>query len=518
MLISNDSTLSFEKSKSGRRGSKLPSSRFCKTRPIELVTDVFRRKRPLDFPELSEPEVVRHFLNLSKKNFSIDTHFYPLGSCTMKYNPKVNEWAAMLDSFAGVHPMQPEKTTQGALRIMYDLEQYLKSITGMDRFTLQPAAGAHGELAGMMLVRAYHTARGESKRRKVLVPDSSHGTNPASAALFGYHVVEIKSNSRGRVDLKMLEAHLDDETACLMLTNPNTLGLFEEDILEITKRCHEKGALLYYDGANLNALLDIARPGDMGFDIVHLNLHKTFSTPHGGGGPGCGPVGVKSRLIPYLPLPLVDREEISAKTGLSESGERTGIAEFRYKMIYDSKDSIGRIKSFFGNFGMMLRAYVYIRSLGIEGLKQASHDAILNANYLKEKLKSTFKVAVDEPCMHEFVLSIKGEKMKDIHSGDIGKRLLDYGIHAPTVHFPLVVEEALMIEPTESETKETLDNFIQVMIEIAREITDDPDKVKNAPHTLPIRRPDEVLAARKPILSYKDQIREKILQAEGVSH
>ncbi len=500
MLISNDSTLSFEKSKSGRRGAKLPSSRYCKTRPLEMVTDVFRRKRPLDFPELSEPEVVRHFTNLSKKNFSIDTHFYPLGSCTMKYNPKVNEWAAMLDSFAGVHPMQSEKTTQGALRIMYDLEQYLKTITGMDRFTLQPAAGAHGELAGMMLVRAYHTARGESKRRKVLVPDSSHGTNPASAALFGYHVIEIKSNARGRVDLKMLDEHLDDETACLMLTNPNTLGLFEEDILEITKRCHEKGALLYYDGANLNALLDIARPGDMGFDIVHLNLHKTFSTPHGGGGPGSGPVGVKSRLIPYLPLPLVDKK-----------GES-------YHMIYDSKESIGRIKSFFGNFGMMLRAYTYIRSLGIEGLKQASHDAILSANYLKEKLKSIYRVAIDEPCMHEFVLSIKGEKMKDIHSGDIGKRLLDYGIHAPTVHFPLVVEEALMIEPTESETKETLDFFIQCMSEIAREISSDPEKVKNAPHTLPIRRPDEVLAARKPILSYKDQVREKVLQAEGISH
>lgn len=499
MLISNDSTLSFEKSKAGRRGAKLPSSRISKTRPLEIIGEIYRRKRPLDFPELSEPEVVRHFLNLSKKNFSIDTHFYPLGSCTMKYNPKINEWAAMLDSFAGVHPMQPEKTAQGALKIMYDLEQYLKTITGMDRFTLQPAAGAHGELAGMMLVRAYHTARGESKRRKVLVPDSSHGTNPASAALFGYHVVEIKSNARGRVDLKMLDEHLDEETACLMLTNPNTLGLFEEDINEITKRCHEKGALLYYDGANLNALLDIARPGDMGFDIVHLNLHKTFSTPHGGGGPGCGPVGVKSRLIPYLPLPLVEKE-----------GEK-------FKMIYEAKDSIGRIKSFFGNFGMMLRAYTYIRSLGIEGLKQASHDAILNANYLKEKLKSVYKVAVDEPCMHEFVLSIKGEKMKDIHSGDIGKRLLDYGIHAPTVHFPLVVEEALMIEPTESETKETLDHFIQCMIEIAGEIASDPDKVKNAPHTLPIRRPDEVLAARKPILSYKDQVREKILQAEGVS-
>ncbi len=499
MLISNDSQLSFEKSKPGRRGMKLPSARYCKTRAVDAVPEIFRRKRPLDFPEMTEPEIVRHFTNLSKKNFSIDTHFYPLGSCTMKYNPKINEWAAALDSFAAVHPMQPEKSSQGVLRVYYELEQYLKTITGMDRFTLQPAAGAHGELAGMMLVRAYHAARGEHKRRKVLVPDSSHGTNPASAALFGYHVVEIKSNSRGRVDMKMLEQHLDDETACLMLTNPNTLGLFEEDILEVAKKVHEKGGLLYYDGANLNALLGIARPGDMGFDIVHLNLHKTFSTPHGGGGPGCGPVGVKSRLIPYLPVPLIEKQGND------------------FHMLYSSKESIGRVKSFFGNFGMILRAYVYIRTLGLDGLKQVSEDAILNANYLKEKLKSVFPVSIDEACMHEFVLTIKDFKDKGIHSGDIGKRLLDYGIHAPTVHFPLVVEEALMIEPTESETKETLDRFIGIMTEIAKEITADPDKVKNAPHTLPIQRPDEVLAARKPVLSYKDQVREKILESEGVS-
>lgn len=500
MLISNDSQLSFEKSCAGRRGSKLPSSRYYGKRVLETLPEGLRRKRPLEFPEMTEPEVVRHFVNLSKKNFSIDTHFYPLGSCTMKYNPKINEWAAAQDGFAAVHPMQSEITTQGALHVMCELENYLKAITGMDRFTLQPAAGAHGELTGMMLVRAYHTARGEVKRRKVLVPDSSHGTNPASAALFGYHVIELKSNSRGRVDLKTLEEHLDEETACLMLTNPNTVGLFEEDIQEIAKKVHDKGALLYYDGANLNALLGIARPGDMGFDIVHLNLHKTFSTPHGGGGPGSGPVGVKSRLVPYLPVPLVEKE---------------GNA---YKVIYDSQHSIGRVKSFYGNFGMILRAYVYIRTLGLSGLKQASEAAILNANYLKEKLKKIFPVAVDEPCMHEFVLSIKNAKSQNIHSGDIGKRLLDYGIHAPTVHFPLVVEEALMIEPTESETKETLDRFIDVMFEIAQEIMNDPAKVRNAPHTLPIRRPDEVLAARKPILSYRDQLREKVLLAEGVSH
>ena len=499
MLISNDSRLSFEKSSAGRRGCKLPSSRFYSKRVLGLLPETLKRQRPLEFPELTEPEVVRHFVNLSKKNFSIDTHFYPLGSCSMKYNPKINEWAAAYEKFAAVHPMQNESTVQGVLQVIYELEQHLKTITGMDRFTLQPAAGAHGELTGMMLVRAYHTAQGEVNRRKVLVPDSSHGTNPASAALFGYHVMELKSNARGRVDVQTLEEHLDKDTACLMLTNPNTLGLFEEDILKITQKVHEKGALLYYDGANLNALLGIARPGDMGFDIVHLNLHKTFSTPHGGGGPGSGPVGVKGRLIPYLPVPLIDKEG-----GL-------------YKMIYDSPQSIGRVKSFFGNFGMHLRAWVYIRTLGLSGLKQVSENAILNANYLKERLKKIFSLAVDEPCMHEFVLSIKDFKNLDIHAGDIGKRLLDYGFHAPTVHFPLVVEEALMIEPTESESRETLDQFVDAMTAIAYEIQSDPAKIKNAPHTLPIRRPDEVLAARKPLLSYRDQLREKILLAEGVS-
>ncbi len=498
MLANPDSRLSFEKSQSGRRGAKLPASRYYGKKILEAIPENLRRKRPLLFPELTEPEIVRHFVNLSKKNFSIDTHFYPLGSCSMKYNPKINEWAAALDRFASVHPMQPESLSQGILQVIYELEEALKTITGMDRFTLQPAAGAHGELTGMMLVRAYHAAKGDTKRRKVLVPDSSHGTNPASAALFGYHVIELKSNARGRVDVDVLEEHLDDETACLMLTNPNTLGLFEEDILKVTKRVHEKGALLYYDGANLNALLGIARPGDMGFDIMHINLHKTFSTPHGGGGPGSGPVGVKERLIPFLPVPLVEKRGAE------------------YRMIYHVERSIGRVKSFFGNVGMLLRAFVYIKTLGLPGLKQVSEDAILNANYLKEKLKKYFQLAVDEPCMHEFVLTLKQAAASGVHAGDVGKRLLDFGIHAPTVHFPLVVEEALMIEPTETECKETLDHFIEVMGEIAKEIAEDPEKVKRAPHTLPIRRPDEVLAARKPILSYRDQVRERILAAEGV--
>ena len=487
MLIDPESRLSFEKSRPGRRGAKLPQDRL---KTGALIPDSLKRQKSPSLPELTEPEVVRHFVNLSKKNFSIDTHFYPLGSCTMKYNPKINEWAAALPSFAGVHPLQSEETIQGWLQIFYELEQDLKAITGMDRFTLQPAAGAQGELCGMMMVRAYHASRGEPHRRKVLVPDSSHGTNPATAALLGYEVIEIKSNARGRVDLDALRRTLGPETACLMLTNPNTLGLFEEDILEIREMVHRAGGLLYYDGANFNALLGIARPGDMGFDIVHLNLHKTFSTPHGGGGPGAGPVGVKEKLIPFLPTPLVEKR-----------GEG-------YFFDVDRPQSIGRLKSFHGQAGMILRAYVYIRTLGRAGLKQASEDAILNANYLKQKLKNIFPLAVDEPCMHEFVLSAKTGREKDLHALDIGKRLLDYGFHAPTVHFPLVVPEALMIEPTETESKETLDRFVEAMKQIRLEMDRDPEIIKAAPHTLPIRRPDEVLAARSPILTYRDFVQE----------
>ncbi len=486
MLISKDDRLSFEKSKPGRRGARLPKQRLLESNALDLVPPSLKRKQPLLFPELTEPEVVRHFVNLSKKNFSIDTHFYPLGSCSMKYNPKINEWVAKLEQFAWTHPMQKDETLQGTLEILYELEQCLKEVTGMDRFTLQPAAGAHGELTGMMMVHAYHASRGEQKRRKVLVPDSSHGTNPATAALVGYEVVEIKSNPRGRVDLEDLKRHCHDETACLMLTNPNTLGLFEEQILEITKLIHGCGALLYYDGANMNALLGICRPGDMGFDIVHLNLHKTFSTPHGGGGPGAGPVGVKAKLIPFLPSMHIEKK-----------GNH-------YEVVRDGQKSIGRVSAFLGNVGILIRAYVYIRTLGLSGLKQVSEDAIMNANYLKEKLKRIFPVAVDEPCMHEFVLTLQKLKTKGIHSGDVGKRLLDYGFHAPTVHFPLVVDEALMIEPTETESHETLDQFADAFRKIAQEIEEDPDLILKAPHTLPIRRPDEVRAARNPILTYRD--------------
>lgn len=497
MLVPEDDRLSLEKSRPGRKGATLPFERFFSDRPADAVPEQLLRKRPLLFPEMSEPEIVRHFVNLSKKNFCIDSHFYPLGSCTMKYNPKVNEWASYREGFAQLHPLVNDHFAQGFLRILHDLSVDLSEITGMDEVTLQPAAGAHGELTGMMIVHAYHESRKDAKRRKVLVPDSSHGTNPATAAFLGYRVVELKSNSKGRVDLESLDAALDEETACLMLTNPNTLGLFEDDILTIAKKVHEKGALLYYDGANLNALLGLARPGDMGFDIVHLNLHKTFSTPHGGGGPGSGPVGVKKYLKNFLPVPFVVKE-----------GEE-------YKFSSDRSSSIGRVKSFHGNAGMLLRAYIYIKTLGREGLKKMSEDAILNANYLKEKLKSLFTVAVDEPCMHEFVLSMKQSKAKGIHSGDIGKRLLDFGFHAPTVHFPLVVEEAFMVEPTESESLETLDLFVQAMKKIAWELANDPEKIQKAPHTLPIKRPDEVLAARKPILTFRDYERERILLAEG---
>ena len=499
MLISLDDRLSFEKSKPGRRAVRLPEVRFSQQDPLQSIPKGLLRQISIGFPEMSESDIVRHFINLSRKNFSVDTHFYPLGSCTMKYNPKVNEWAAHQDKFAALHPLQAPETAQGMLEILWELEEALKEISGMDRFTLQPAAGAHGELTGMMLVRAYHASKGGPTRTKVLVPDSSHGTNPASAALFGYHVVEIKSNSLGCVDIDDLKRHLDEHVACLMLTNPNTLGLFEKNILEITKLVHQHGGLLYYDGANLNPLLGIARPGDMGFDIIHINLHKTFSTPHGGGGPGSGPVGVKKHLAPFLPGPLVE------KTGKG------------YGWAVQDPHSIGRVKLFHGNVGVMLRAYVYIKMLGRDGLRSVSEAAILNANYMKEKLKDVFHVATLGPCMHEFVLSLKACVAQGVHAGDVGKRLLDYGFHAPTVHFPLVVPEALMIEPTETEARETLDLFIEAMKDIALEIQTDPEKVISAPHSLPVRLPNDVLAARKPILSYRDQLREKVLLAEATA-
>lgn len=409
----------------------------------------------------------------------------------MKYNPKINERIASLETFSALHPYEPEEAQQGILEIFYLLEQHLKALTGMDRFSLQPAAGAHAELCGLMIARAYHESREDGRRNKVIVPDSSHGTNPASAGLLGYEIVEVPSNERGTIDLRLLKQVLSSETACLMLTNPNTLGLFEEEILEIARCVHETDALLYYDGANMNALMGIARPGDMGFDIVHLNLHKTFSTPHGGGGPGAGPVGVKKKLEKFLPIPLIE--------------EREG----KFSLEWDQPHSIGKLRSFFGNSGILLRAYTYIRRLGREGLMQVSRDAILNANYLKKRLEGVYRIPYPGRCMHEFVASAEYQVSCGVHAGDIAKRLLDHAFYAPTVYFPLIAKEALMIEPTETESKETLDQFAEALLAIAEEAKENPEQAQKAPHTLPISRPDEVAAARNPVLTYDDLLAEK---------
>ncbi len=450
----------------------------------QVINKKFARTSELKLPEVSELDVVRHYMNLSKKNFCVDTHFYPLGSCTMKYNPKVNEKISSLEAFTSAHPYQAEEGVQGSLEVLEELESDLSKITGMDFFTLQPAAGAHGELAGLLIVRAYHQAKKDA-RKKILIPDSAHGTNPASAALAGYDVVEVKTDSVGRVDLEDLEKKLDADTACFMITNPSTLGLFEANISKICQMAHKEGALVYFDGANLNALLGITRPGDMGFDVVHVNLHKTFGTPHGSGGPGSGPVGVKTHLEPFLPLPRLER----TKDGL--------------RWNHDRPHSIGRLKSYYGNFGVIIRAYAYIKALGKEGLKAVSENAILNANYIKSKLGEYYDLPFNGSCMHEFVLSARKQKTRGVKALDIGKRLLDYGFHAPTVYFPMIVEEALMIEPTETESKETMDKFIAAMIDIDRETQESPDTVLKSPHNLPVKRIDEVQAARQPNLRWK---------------
>ncbi len=444
------------------------------------VPDKLKRSS-LNIPNLEEWQVVRHYTRLSQMNYGVDINTYPLGSCTMKYNPKLNEEIAKWFSY--LHPYQEESTVQGALQIMYELQEMLKKITDMDDFTLQPAAGAHGEFTGMLLVRAYHEYKGElEKRRNVLLPDSAHGTNPASAAMAGFNVIEIPSNEKGMVDLEALEAATDDTTAAFMITNPNTLGIFEEEILEIAKIMHKNGALLYYDGANLNAIMGITSPGIMGFDIVHLNLHKTFSTPHGGGGPGSGPVGVRGELVDFLPVPIVRYD-----------GEK-------YYLDYDVKHTIGKVRSFYGNFGVMVKAWAYIKRLGGEGLKNATIRAVLNSNYLKERIKGYYELPHKDLRKHEFVV-----KPKNARALDVAKRLLDFGVHAPTVYFPLIVHEALMIEPTESENKETLDKFADIMIQIAKEAEENPKLLEEAPHNTAIKRVDDVLAARKPVLSWKDK-------------
>lgn len=479
--------LLFERGRPGRQGFSLPPLEDVPAPPIEELLPAEKTRRlPLELPELSEGEIIRHYTALSQRNFGVDSGFYPLGSCTMKYNPKVNEEAASLPGFACLHPCQEEEQLQGALELLYRLEQELREVTGMDRFTFQPAAGAHGELMGLMIIRAYFQANNED-RNKILVPLSAHGTNPASAAMIGSKVVHLPSDEKGLVDVEALKEALDEDTAALMLTNPNTLGLFEENILEIARLVHDAGGLLYYDGANLNPIMGQARPGDMGFDLVHLNLHKTFSAPHGGGGPGCGPVGVKERLLPYLPAPLVAR---------GDEG---------FFLDYDLPHSVGRVHSFYGNFLVAVKAYTYLRMMGAEGLKQASRDAVLNANYLMHKLKKNFRLPHDRLCKHEFVLSAKKQKRLGAGAADIAKALMDYGYHAPTVYFPQEIAEALMVEPTETESKETLDGFCLAMEKIARQIEEDPSPVSSAPHHMPVGRLDEVQAVKQPRLRWRQE-------------
>ena len=458
----------------------------------ELIPAKYRRQSEPELPELSELQVVRHFTRLSQRNYSIDGGMYPLGSCTMKYNPKLHEKVAAEPGWAAVHPWQPDATAQGTLQLLYELQQYLCEVGGMDAFTLQPAAGAHGEFTGIAMIRAYHESRGEgAQRREVIVPDSAHGTNPASAAAAGYATVEVKSNAQGRVDVADLRRLVGPRTAALMLTNPNTLGLFERDIAEIAAIVHAAGAQLYYDGANLNAIMGIARPGDMGFDVVHFNLHKTMTTPHGGGGPGTGPVGVKNHLAPFLPVPIVAKRD--------DSDGHTS-----YYLSYDYPRSIGKMRSFWGNVGLLVRAYTYVRTLGPDGLTDASRDAVLNANYLRALVSDVLELPYEGPCMHEFVASARRYKReKGVRTLDIAKRLIDYGFYPPTVYWPQVVEECLMAEPTETEDKETLDHFAAALHAIAREIETDPALVKGAPHETLVGRIDETRAARQPDLRWR---------------
>lgn len=451
----------------------------------DFLNPKFLREDACNLPQLSELEVMRHYKELSDLNFCIEKGFYPLGSCTMKYNPKVNELLASLEGFANLHPSQDDEDCQGALELMFKLQEALKVVTGMDAITLQPAAGAHGELTGMMVIKKYFEVKGEN-RKKVIVPDSAHGTNPASAALCGFDIISVKSNAQGQVDVEDLKTLLDSDVAAIMMTNPNTLGIYEENVLEISKLMHKNGSLLYYDGANFNAIMGHTNPKLMGFDVVHLNLHKTFATPHGGGGPGAGPVGVVDKLKEFLPIPVIEFD-----------GEK-------YFRNYNLKNSIGNVRDFFGSFGVLVKAYAYILMMG-KNLKEASENAVLNANYLKEKLKKYYTLPYDTKCMHEFVLS--GEDLKHNHGVstlNVAKALMDENTHPPTVYFPLIVHEAMMIEPTESETKERMDEFVNVMIKIYNEATSNPEKVISAPHNTPVKKIDETLAARKPDLNFKE--------------
>jgi glycine dehydrogenase subunit 2 len=475
--------LIFELSSPGRVAWSLPEADVPEADARKLLPAKYLRADAPDLPEVSEFDVVRHYSRLSRMNYGVDTHFYPLGSCTMKYNPKLHEDMARLAGFAKVHPLAPEPSAQGALQVMHELARDLAEIAGMDAVSLQPAAGAQGELAGVLMIRAYHQSRGE-KRTKVLVPDSAHGTNPASTAIAGYEVVEVKSLANGEVDVDALARTLDTDVAAFMITVPNTLGMFEPRIVEITELCHATGVQVYMDGANLNAILGITRPGDLGFDVCHFNLHKTFTTPHGGGGPGAGPVGVKAHLEPFLPVPVVTKD-----------GDE-------YALDWKRPRSIGKLQAFWGNFGMLVRAYAYIRTMGPDGLRAVSDNAILNANYIMKRLERDYDVAVPGPCMHECVLSARRQKKLGVTATDIAKRLLDLGFYAPSTYFPLIVEEALMIEPTETEAKETLDAFCDAMIQIAREAETNAAPIHEAPATTSVRRLDQTKAAREPNLKW----------------
>ena len=471
--------LIFEKSRAGRVATSVP---ICDVPEVvvESIINESLLRDDVDLPEVAEVDLIRHYTQLSKRNFGVDVGFYPLGSCTMKYNPKVNEDVAKLPGFTSLHPYAPVEFSQGSLRLMYELRQYLSEIFGMADFALQPAAGAHGELTGVMVIKKYFDKRGE-KRKYILIPDTAHGTNPASGALCGYQVVTVRSNTEGGVDIDHLRELMTENVAGLMLTNPNTLGLFEKNTEKVAQIIHGKGGLLYCDGANANAFMGITKPGGLGFDVIQLNLHKTFSTPHGSGGPGSGPVGVGKKLVPYLPIPRVVKKRD------------------HYDWDFKYPDSIGRVRAFYGNFNVMVKAYTYIRSLGPNGLKRASEMAVLNANYVKERLKAYYDLAYDRTCMHECVFSGRRQvKESGVHTSDIAKRLLDYGYHPPTIYFPLIVPEAIMIEPNETESKETLDAFCDTMIAIATEARENPDMVKSAPLTTPVRRLDDVKAAREP--------------------
>ena len=494
-----DVKLIFEYSVKGRRAFEKLKPEVPAIPADELLPDKYLRREPAELPEISEVDAVRHYTGLSKRNHGVDSGFYPLGSCTMKYNPKINEDVANLSGLSKVHPLQPDYSVQGCLELMYKMQRMLSEITGMHEFTLQPAAGAHGELTGLMIMKEYQKHIGQTNRKKMIVPDSAHGTNPASAAMLGYEIVEVKSDSRGNVDVEALKGLLDENVAGLMLTNPNTLGLFDENILEISKLVHDAGGLLYYDGANMNAIMGICRPGDMGFDIVHLNLHKTFSTPHGGGGPGSGPVGVKKELEEFLPGPLAAYSEQSSGNCCCE-GLYASPGEYYLKK--NMPLSIGAVKAFYGNFGVIVKAFAYILTMGAEGLKEASETAVLNANYLMNRLKRSFSLPFDRVCMHEFVLSGERQKENGVSTLDMAKRLLDFGFHPPTTYFPLIVKEAIMIEPTETESRETLDVFAEVMEQIAHEVANEPEKVTGAPTTV-VSRLDETRAARKPVLRWR---------------